>query len=155
MFNSGNLLRTIAQELTSQVALRNCSRKIKEEPGYVGVFAEKRKKKNVVEHQKITANQKKTRYLKLMILVPSYVWEDARVWAYWNYSVDTHLNYLGLVFCFSPSCILLRIHHRGKLQWLMAWRQTTFIVYWNGRQLFLSKHLYIFIRYSDMIQFKL
>lgn len=28
-----------------------------------------------------------------------YVWEEAKVWTYWNYSSDTHLNYLGPVAC--------------------------------------------------------
>ena len=35
------------------------------------------------------------------------VWEDARVWAYWNCSFDKHLGYLGPVSCFSPSWIPL------------------------------------------------
>ena len=30
-----------------------------------------------------------------MILTLFYVWEDAKVWAYWNYSLDIHLEYLG------------------------------------------------------------
>ena len=37
-----------------------------------------------------------------MILVLFYVWEDAGAWAYWNYSFDMHLNYLGSLYCFSP-----------------------------------------------------
>ena len=41
MFYLGTLLRTIAQETTSQRALENCSKEIREEPGYTGVFAEK------------------------------------------------------------------------------------------------------------------
>ena len=54
------------------------------EPGYVGVFAEKNKKK-LVEHQTITASHthtEKNRHLKLVNLVLCYVWEDARVWAH-------------------------------------------------------------------------
>ena len=40
----------------SQIALRNCL-DVKEEPGYIGIFAEKKKEKeHVVEHQRITAN---------------------------------------------------------------------------------------------------
>ena len=35
------------------------------------------------------------------------VWEDAKVWAHWNYSYDMHLNYLEPVSCFSPSWIPL------------------------------------------------
>ena len=52
----GALLRTIAKETTSQMALRSCSEEIREEPGNTGVFAET---KNVVEDYKITANHKK------------------------------------------------------------------------------------------------
>ena len=47
----------------------------------------------------------KTRHPKLRILVPFYVWEDARFWAYWNHSFDVHLSYLGPIRCFSPPWI--------------------------------------------------
>lgn len=40
-----------------------------------------------------------------MYLALFYVWEDARAWTYWNYSLDMYLNYLGLVFCIFPSRI--------------------------------------------------
>ena len=33
------------------------------------------------------------------------MWEDARVWAYWNHSFDLHLVYLGPVSGFSPSWV--------------------------------------------------
>ena len=53
----GALLRTIAQETASQIALRNCSKEVREKPGYIGVFTGKNKKvkktqkiKHVVEH---------------------------------------------------------------------------------------------------------
>ena len=58
----------------------------------------------VVKHPKITANHKITRHLKL-ILVLFYVWEDARVWARCDYSLDMHFNYLGWVSSFSVSWI--------------------------------------------------
>ena len=47
--------------MASQTSLRNCSKEVREEPVYIGVFAEKRKKTHthVVEHQKITAKHKK------------------------------------------------------------------------------------------------
>ena len=45
-FYLGTLLRTIARETASQIALRNCSGKVREEPGYIIVFAEKTKQKN-------------------------------------------------------------------------------------------------------------
>ena len=53
-----------------------------------------------------------------MISVLFYVWKDTRVWAYWNYSFDTHLHYLGPVSCFSPSWIPLGVW----LQWPMVLR---------------------------------
>ena len=31
-----------------------------------------------------------------------YVWEDARLSAHWDCSIDMHINYLGPVSCFSP-----------------------------------------------------
>lgn len=47
----------------------------------------------------------KTRYLKLMNLALYCVWEDARVWAFWNHSFDMlHYN-LRPVSCFLPSWI--------------------------------------------------
>ena len=35
-----------------------------------------------------------------MILVLFYVWEDVRVWAQWNYSLNMYFNYLGPVSSF-------------------------------------------------------
>ena len=67
-------------------------------------------------------------HLKLMTLMLFYVWEDARVWAYWNHSFDMYLNYLGQLSCFSPSWIPLREYWGGQLQWLMSW--------WQQRPLF-------------------
>ena len=75
MFYSANLLRTSAQEDTaSQIALRDCSKEVREMTGYMTFSAWG--KKNVVEYQKITANHK-NRHLELMILA-LLVWEDAR-----------------------------------------------------------------------------
>ena len=61
MFHLGTLLRTITQETASQTSLRNCSNKVMEEPGYMGVFVKKQKPEQtyIVEHQKITTNHKK------------------------------------------------------------------------------------------------
>ena len=53
-----------------------------------------------------------------MILVLFCVWDDARMWADWNYSLDIHLNYLGPVSkaqnpsSFSASWIPLWVHYR-------------------------------------------
>lgn len=55
MFYLEILLRTVAWESASQIVLRNGSKEVRKEPGYLGIFAEK---KYVVEHQKITANHK-------------------------------------------------------------------------------------------------
>ena len=77
-FYLGNLLRTIAWETASQIALRNCFEEVREEPGYIGFFAEER---HVVKHKTITVNLQ-TSQKNLMILVLFYVWEDARVWAH-------------------------------------------------------------------------
>lgn len=57
MLYSESLLRTVAWETAFQMALRNCSNEAMKEPGYTGDFAEG--KKNVVAHQKITANHKR------------------------------------------------------------------------------------------------
>ena len=43
MFYLVALLRTIAWDTASQTALRNCSKEVREEPGYIGVFAGKKK----------------------------------------------------------------------------------------------------------------
>ena len=36
-------LRSTAQKAASETALRNCSKEVREEPGYIGLFAEKKK----------------------------------------------------------------------------------------------------------------
>ena len=43
MFYSADIPRTEAQEMASQIALRDCSKEVKEEPGYTGVFTTKNK----------------------------------------------------------------------------------------------------------------
>ena len=57
MLYSVNLLRTLAWDTAFQIALRECSKKVREKPGYIAVFAEE-KKKHVFKHHKITANHK-------------------------------------------------------------------------------------------------
>ena len=39
MFYLADILRTLAQKTDSQRTLRDCSEEVKEEPGYIGVFA--------------------------------------------------------------------------------------------------------------------
>ena len=44
----------------SQIALRDCSKEVREEPGYIRVSAKSKQTKNhVVKHQTIAANHKK------------------------------------------------------------------------------------------------
>ena len=84
----------------------------------------------------MTANHK-NRHIELMILVFSYVWEDARVWAYWNHSRDAHFNYLALVSCFPSLWIPLGFQHRGSypgwwlyghnIPCLLKWQVTFFL----------------------------
>ena len=54
LFRDINEKLTIAWEAASQIALRNCSKEVREEPGYIGVFVGG--KKYVAEHRKIIAN---------------------------------------------------------------------------------------------------
>ena len=56
MFCSGTLLKTVDQKAIFQIALRNCAKEVREEPGQIENFAEKQK--HVVEHKKITATHK-------------------------------------------------------------------------------------------------
>ena len=37
----------------------------------------------------------------------TFLWEDVRVWAHENHSLDMHLNHLGAVSCFSPAWVPL------------------------------------------------
>ena len=102
----------IVQETASRITLKNWAKAVREEPGYMSFCWEKTNKSTVVTHQKITANHK-SRHLKLIILEYFCVWEGARIWVHWNYSLDMHLKHLGLVSKaqnasgFSPSWILL------------------------------------------------
>ena len=130
MFYLADLLRTVAWDVASQMALKDCS---KEGARRHSSFCWK--KTHVVEHQSLTANHKTDRHFKLMILVLFYLLgKYARVWAHWSYSFDTHLNYLGPVSCFSPSRIPLRVHRQGSRsdRWLyilcfLKWQVTFFV----------------------------
>ena len=74
MLYSVMLLKTIAQESASWLALRNCYKEKRDEPGYMGVLLKSNKQNPCSKHQKITADHKK-RHLKLMILMllPNFV----------------------------------------------------------------------------------
>lgn len=58
MFYWGTLLRTVAQGIASQRALRNCSIEVREESRCIGIFTEKKKNELVTEGQKITTTKK-------------------------------------------------------------------------------------------------
>lgn len=72
--------------------------------GFEGLF--QRGKGRVRMYRSFGQEKKKTKktpsHFKLMILVHSCVWENARIEAFSTHSFDTHLNNLG-VSCFSPS----------------------------------------------------
>ena len=73
-----------------QTILRSCSKDVREEPGFIGVFVTKTRS---LEHQKVTVNER-IRYLKLSNLALFCLWEEAWVRAHWNHSFDMHLGYL-------------------------------------------------------------
>lgn len=51
------LSEILSLEAASQIALWDCSEKIRKEAAYIGIFVKKKKKdKHVVEQQKIIAN---------------------------------------------------------------------------------------------------
>ena len=79
MFLGGTLLRTITQGTACQITLRNCSKEVREEPRYIGIFAENKIKALVIKHKKITANHK-SQASQVNVFVLFYVWEDTRVW---------------------------------------------------------------------------
>lgn len=45
MFYLVAFLKTVTGETASQIALRNCSQEVREELGYIGIFAEKQTNK--------------------------------------------------------------------------------------------------------------
>ena len=85
MFHSEALLRTAGWETASQITLRNCSKEVRQELGYIGIFAGGKKKSQNIKRLLLITQYK---HLKAMILVFFYVWEEARVWAHGNYSLD-------------------------------------------------------------------
>ena len=110
-----------------------------------GVLEEK--VKACVWISKITANPPQNRYLKLVILALSWVWQDVRAWAYWKYSLYKHLNSLGPVSFFFSILSFSQSTQGGGMQgvigcsgqWLdgislLEWQAhslSTDPVYWN------------------------
>ena len=110
-----NYWELVAWETLSQMTLRNCSKGVLEETGYTGVFL-KTKQENKMHGQtsKYHLSSQKKQALKLMIVVLLHIWEDARLWAHWNYSFDMHVSYLfsiSILFSIlnSPKGITLRM----------------------------------------------
>lgn len=62
MFYSGTLLRTTAWDKASQIALRDFSKEVSEEPEYIGVYAGKGKKMQTNIKKLLLTT--KSRYLK-------------------------------------------------------------------------------------------
>ena len=118
----------------------------REEPGHIGVL-----------QQRVLLLIKENQVSQINFAL-FYVWEDARVGAHWNHSIDKHLSCLGPVSSpiLSPLRVhgwgvaagaeglaaghpfvsilsFLRAHCRGGCSGLMA---AISFVYWNGRQRF-------------------
>ena len=86
-----------------KIVLRGRSKEVREEP--LQDIQEFCSKNQVVRTSKDDCQLKKTKHLKLTNLTLFYVWEDARVWAYWNHSFAMHLSCPGPVSCPFPSCV--------------------------------------------------
>ena len=94
------LLRTVAWE----TALRNFSKDLGGECVYVCVyiyvhthFLAKKHMQSSINPDKRLLLIIKNRYLKLLILVLSYLWKDARIIGHWNSSWEMHLTVWGLL----------------------------------------------------------
>ena len=80
----GDFTEYNSPETASHIALRNYSKEVREEPGYIVVFPENKQTKNkqMWLNVKILLLITKNRHFKLMILMLFCIWEDARVWAH-------------------------------------------------------------------------
>ena len=72
----------------SQITLRYYSEGTRGKPGYIVGLATK----SQTIKRKSDSWSERTKHFFC-------VWEDARVWAHWNYFSDTHLSFLGPVSC--------------------------------------------------------
>ena len=145
MFYLGNLLRTIDGETASQTALRTCSKEVREEPGHTGVVCWKK-------HQKIIANHKKNRHLNYftaflymgrckslgsLTLFPRYASLLSRTSlqsteCFLFSSIPEFPSGPTMVWGVGASAVA-----DGLIFLELKW-QSTFFVYWNGRQQSLS-----------------
>ena len=51
-------LTSLAQKTASQITLRNCSKEVREEPRYIGIFAENKTKARVIKQKDYCKSQK-------------------------------------------------------------------------------------------------
>ena len=147
------------QPLSSERLLGRCKRGARM---YRSIY----NKDQVVGTSKDYSWLKRTRHLKLMNLVLFYIWEDAKLWAHWDYSFDKHFGYLGPVSCAFSFWVSSGCTVGGCLQWLMAascfypefpqgspsgqlqcegLMATTSFVYWYGRQHFFIDKPFCFL----------
>ena len=111
-------------------------------------FSKNKAKLHIVKHQKITVNHK-NRDLKLMILILFCIWEDVRVWAYLNYSFNTHPNYLGPISSFPPSHFPSGSTVQGICGGLMALRLKYPMFITNYKSTYENITSMLFNRYID------
>ena len=90
------IVRIIAWETVSQIALRNCSSEVEECVCVCVCVCMNFKVRKYIESSKRLLLTKQDWHFKLMILVLCCVWKNTRNWSYWNSSLDMHLNYLLL-----------------------------------------------------------
>ena len=64
---------------------------------------------------------KENQSFELVNIVLFCVWEDMRIWAHWNHSLDLHLNCLGPVAYFSLAWIPSGCVVGGGQQQLLTW----------------------------------
>ena len=107
MFYSAGVLRSYAQKTASQIALRDHSKEVREEPGCAGVLHQKPGSQNINSLLLIKENQTSQANEFSALL---YVQGKASIWAPRNYSFDMHLNHLEPVSCFFPILNPLRVH---------------------------------------------
>ena len=83
-----------------------------EEPGYTEVLQQRASSLNIKRLFLIRRSQ----IFQVKEFSAFYVWEDARVWAHWNYSFHMHLSYLEPVSWVFHILRFLEAHPREWLQ---------------------------------------
>ena len=80
-----------------------CSDEARRELEYIGVLQQRAGSLNI--KRLLLTKENEIDQVKEFIASLFYVWEDARLWDYWNHFVDMHLGYLGPVSCASTSWV--------------------------------------------------